>query len=278
MKKKLFALLLALALLLAFTGCCSHEWLAATCEAPKTCTKCAETEGEALGHSWVDATCDSPKTCSACKLTEGAALGHTWVDATTEAPKTCTVCAATEGERIITDERFTTASTSAIQGQWTAVDALPAAEFGLDGMETDLKFNIVRTFGKDGTMITECTPANEEEFSAAMADWVVANIINTMAANGYSEELTRQTMEAQYGMTLEEYAATSMEGMDLPTIISTFNFSGVYYVEGDQLYNASTWSANMEPSTFTLEGDTLTLSGNLGAVAGGELVFSRTSE
>ena len=31
---------------------CSHVWKAATCTTPKTCTKCGETEGEALGHSY----------------------------------------------------------------------------------------------------------------------------------------------------------------------------------------------------------------------------------
>ena len=30
---------------------CSHEWAAATCENPKTCNICGETEGSALGHT-----------------------------------------------------------------------------------------------------------------------------------------------------------------------------------------------------------------------------------
>lgn len=31
-------------------------------------------EGEALGHNWVDATYDAPKTCSRCGKTEGEPL------------------------------------------------------------------------------------------------------------------------------------------------------------------------------------------------------------
>ncbi len=31
---------------------CNHNWVDATCEAPKTCTVCGATEGEALGHNW----------------------------------------------------------------------------------------------------------------------------------------------------------------------------------------------------------------------------------
>ena len=74
-----------------------HIWKEATCETPKTCTKCEETEGSALGHSWKEATCEAPKACMVCGKTEGEALGHSWKAATCEAPKTCTVCGKTEG-------------------------------------------------------------------------------------------------------------------------------------------------------------------------------------
>lgn len=76
---------------------CDHSWNVATCEAPKICSKCSATEGDALGHSWESATCESPKTCSRCSATEGDALGHSWESATCKTPKTCTVCLATEG-------------------------------------------------------------------------------------------------------------------------------------------------------------------------------------
>lgn len=98
MKKTILALLcLTLALLLC-SCCLSHEWADATCETPKTCTKCGETEGEALGHTWQDADCVTPKTCSVCQETKGEALGHTWQDATCDTAKTCSVCQQTEGE------------------------------------------------------------------------------------------------------------------------------------------------------------------------------------
>ena len=101
MKKKLIVLAMFLALVLVLTGCaCKHEWVEATCTVAKTCSKCEEVEGEALGHTWVDATCEAPKTCSVCGETEGEALGHTWVDADCVTPKTCSVCAATEGEAL----------------------------------------------------------------------------------------------------------------------------------------------------------------------------------
>lgn len=121
----LLALCAMLFLLLAACGC-QHEWKDATCDAPKTCTLCGVTEGEALNHQWQDATCTAPKTCALCSKTEGEALGHvyddsapdcenpkicstcgqpegkatphTWLDADCANPKTCSVCAKTEGE------------------------------------------------------------------------------------------------------------------------------------------------------------------------------------
>lgn len=55
--KKILALCLALTMCISMIGCgCNHQWQEATCTTPKTCTKCAQTEGEAAGHNaqtWV---------------------------------------------------------------------------------------------------------------------------------------------------------------------------------------------------------------------------------
>lgn len=99
MKQNLTLFVLVLTVSLIFTGCsCSHEWAEADCVTPKTCSKCQETEGEALGHRWREATCTAPRTCASCGLTEGGPLDHTWVEANYQTSRTCTVCNATEGE------------------------------------------------------------------------------------------------------------------------------------------------------------------------------------
>ena len=59
MRKKMVTGMLAVSLMFMMTGCClSHGWQEATCTEPKTCSKCGETEGEALGHTWQDAVGD----------------------------------------------------------------------------------------------------------------------------------------------------------------------------------------------------------------------------
>lgn len=81
MKTKMLSFVLAVCLLVCTVASCGHEhnWTDATCLAPKTCSECGETEGEALGHKWNDATCKSGKFCSACGITEGNVLDHTFV-------------------------------------------------------------------------------------------------------------------------------------------------------------------------------------------------------
>lgn len=68
--KRLFSLLLVIVLLFSITACnddsedgnnvtpvCSHVWVAATCTEAKTCSKCNETQGSALGHTTDSGIC-----------------------------------------------------------------------------------------------------------------------------------------------------------------------------------------------------------------------------
>jgi len=104
MKRVTMLLLPVLVILFVFSGCgCDHVWADATCNAPKTCTLCQETEGIPLEHLWQDASCIAPKTCSLCSITDGDALPHTPGDLKTETDYvravsvetlTCSVCDA----------------------------------------------------------------------------------------------------------------------------------------------------------------------------------------
>ena len=50
--KKLVSMIIVLAMVCSMTACgCDHQWEEASCTAPKTCTKCGETDGDAAGHT-----------------------------------------------------------------------------------------------------------------------------------------------------------------------------------------------------------------------------------
>lgn len=109
MKKRLAGITVTLFLVSLLSACCiNHDWQDATCIAPKTCVKCGEAEGAALGHIWTEATCTAAKTCSYCGQIDGEALGHTWEEwgTTREATiteiglrsRTCSECGETDEE------------------------------------------------------------------------------------------------------------------------------------------------------------------------------------
>lgn len=134
MKKVSLLILVSLILLLTFASCtlldellgkapaeCEHEWTEATCTAPKTCTKCNATEGEAAAHNWAAATCTAPKTCKTCNKTEGTPNGHTEVTLEAVAP-TCTSTGLTEGKKCSVCNTVTKEQTTVAKLAHTEVD------------------------------------------------------------------------------------------------------------------------------------------------------------
>ena len=92
---------------------CEHDWAEATCTAPKTCSVCGETEGEALGHT-EEIIVGTPATCTEAGMTDGkkctvcgettvqqtvvAAPGHT-EETVAGTPATCTEAGLTDGKK-----------------------------------------------------------------------------------------------------------------------------------------------------------------------------------
>ncbi len=288
MKKKLTVLLLIAACLLVLAGCgCEHEWaeadcvtpkhcslceetegeplghvwFAATCEAPKTCETCGATEGDPKGHSWVEASCEEAKHCETCSVTEGEALGHNWLDATTEAPKTCETCAATEGDRIITDPRFTTAATASLQGKWALTIPVTGEMMGIPDFPATLECSFILDFGNAGDLSFSFNIANQDAFMEAMVAYTIDEMYAEFATMGYNKDQTDAAMKEAYGMSTEDYVRKELSGTDFnalfDSIFSSVAPSGVYYVENGTLYVGDSWEATLEPSAFTLEGDTL---------------------
>lgn len=258
-----------------------HVWMAATCETPKTCEQCGKTEGEAKGHDWQDVTCETPITCSRCGLTEGSAMGHDWQDATTELPKTCATCALTEGERIITDARFTTASTIELQGKWGYTYPVTAEDLGVPELAEPLEFVLVMDFGNDGSFKTYTTVVDENAFWNVIIDIYVEAMYDEFAAQGLDRNAADQAMIDAYGMGIKEYLQKVVEEVSINEMIEDIMGYGVsqlvYYVENGTLYSAPSWEGTMEEDVFALDGDTLIID-SINAALGEEVVFNRITD
>ena len=241
-----------------------HSWLAATCEKAKTCEVCGTTDGEAPGHSWQEATCDKPTVCEVCGLTEGDALGHTWQEATTEAPKTCSTCGATEGERIITDERFTTAASKEVFGTWSGTMLFDGeAEMGISVEGENLDFNAIftYTFYNDGTVNAVCQ-MEEEGFFRVLKIITIEELYISLEAENLTREEADTLFFSVYGMTIEEYVDAALAGMSIEDFSSTLE--GVYYVSDSHIYMGDSWSELTEDYIYTLEGDTMVMTDTYG--------------
>ncbi len=284
MKKYLLSVVLILTVVLMLAGCgCEHEWAAANCVNPKTCSLCQETEGAPLGHTWAAATCTAPKTCDVCKATEGeakghtweaatcilpkkcsvchetegTALGHTWEEATTEAPKTCSACQLTEGDKIHTDSRFTTAATKHLHGKWYADVKLPGSMMGTEGYIDELPMTLYYEFGKAGELKLSFELADELAFKDGLKAVYEDQLYYELGMMGLTRSQADEAMVETYGMTVEEYAETTAEAVNLNEFFGAFNVTQVYYVEDGKIYSALSWTGDMEASTYTLENGVL---------------------
>lgn len=126
-----------------------HVWKDATCQAPKTCADCGETEGVAGEHVWNAATCQTPKTCTVCGITEGTVLDHDWNDATCQIPRTCTFCAATDGTTIAHDYGQWGEKEQDSSGQW--IRSRSCAVCGDLQTEQVEEFGVPRDLGSAGS-------------------------------------------------------------------------------------------------------------------------------
>lgn len=288
MSKRVLAVLLALICALSLTGCiCRHEWSAATCVSPSTCTKCDKTEGEALGHIWTEANCTEAESCSRCgavegaplghqwtaadctnaavctrcSATEGEALGHDWLDATTEAPKTCSRCALTEGEPIVTDPRFKTAPAAQLIGKWKFDTAVPGEMLGIAGFNQPVRLRATVNFAPDGTYSTGVEIMDEAALTDVILDLSVEMVYLQSEAGGVSRETFDALIMESYGMSTRDYVKHTMGNFTLSSLFdfvsSTMNLGGVYYVEDGSLYTGLTWESPMTPSDYTVDAESL---------------------
>ena len=83
----------------------------------------AQTMIPALNHDWQEATCETPKTCTRCHVTQGKALGHDWGRYIVTTPATET----SEGEETRTCRR------NDAHKQTRTIPKLPASTYGVSG-------------------------------------------------------------------------------------------------------------------------------------------------
>ena len=95
---------------------------------------------------------------------------------------------------------------------------------------------------------------------------------NTMAFLSYA------AIKEATGMTMEEYVNYVFSMIDFDSLLGSINYTGVYYVEDGLIYSGLTWNAELLGEEFTLEGDTLTLAGDVSDTGAESTTFQRIVE
>ena len=106
-----------------------------------------------LGHDWVAATCTTPKTCSRCDATEGTPLGHDFADVWSSDASghwhACSRCDAKDGEAAHTPDREAATETDPIK--CTECDYIITAALGHTHSLTKVEAN-APTCTEDGNI------------------------------------------------------------------------------------------------------------------------------
>ena len=266
MEKRLSLIVLVLVFVLALTACdtvngflCKHENVnEGNCVAGKTCADCGEVLRAAPGHNWQAATCETPKTCAGCGLTEGEALGHAWLDATTEAPKTCENCGVTEGDRIITDERFTTAATKHLQGTWICDMMMTDEMTGLENFG-GVEVRYTMQLGNAGKLTMSLSVKDEKDYMKKLKQYTINSYYESFALDGMSKEQADAAMKEIYGLDVPDYVEAALEDYDVSEVFDDFDSEEVYYVKDGSIYTALNWKAKFEETAYTLKDGKLTI-------------------
>ena len=131
-KSRIAAILFLIALTgLLLTGCgCEHEWQKATCQAPRTCIRCGETEGKIRSHEWGNTACNAPEGCVVCGTLEGIEYTHEWRE-------DCKICVHCGHDERPAEDRFPDMLAAGLQERWQLEAQLQERETAPEGEETE---------------------------------------------------------------------------------------------------------------------------------------------
>ena len=150
---------------------CEHEWVEATCEEAKHCSKCGETEGTALGHTMTEATYREAAVCTVCGETEGEPKQSYFAEHdadVADAPVTCTVNALIYNPDHPEEYQMTT------DGTWEQIDCYcePAEEDGYQLIHLELCVSIQNYYDA-----VQNINYNYSLYSTRLCDWYTGRVL-----------------------------------------------------------------------------------------------------
>lgn len=156
-------------------------------------------------------------------------------------------------------DKFDISICAPLQGTWQGTVEITGAELGLAGSELTVTAQYTLTFDAQGNMITKIDYDEDQFMAFAIASNIefVYNSLRKEMPTFTKAEIDVLFMNA-YGMTVPEYVASELTKAEFEKDMHQ-EVHGVYYVEGNILFQGDNWTAYMSQTEYQLDGDTLIL-------------------
>lgn len=164
-------------------------------------------------------------------------------------------------------EQTGSVTTGELEGQWNWVFSVDGEMMGVEGFDGSLDLVVLMSF-EDGdyslSLDEDALMVSLDSFEQDLIDYMIELLYDSFTSQGLSREEADAQMElAGMGSSVADYVETAVAEMDLGSALtgSIESEEGEYIVEGDQLTLIPT-AGEQSVYTFSVEGDTLELSGD----------------
>ena len=223
----------------------------------------------ATGHSWVDATCTAPKTCSICGATEGEALGHeayTYAYADGVHTLTCTVCGEATTMTASDSKQFKINSAAPVLSDDIVLKYRVTVPAGFENAYMVFELN------GEKLVVTDYTVESDGKLCFAFPGLNPQKMGDAINAYLYAEVDGTQVSVSNLAFSIVKYCNIQMQYFSSNTTLMTILSDLLVYGEKTQVYQGyktdtlitSLCTGTLTPSTFSTLGSEY----NLMAVSG----------
>ena len=156
-----------------------------------------------------------------------------------------------------------------LYGTWESTFDLSSAiesELGsdFDGFHEEFGITLMMDFNEDGTFkmyVDEAALTDSfNTYIESLAVFGAEVIYEEFISSGYSRKEINSVFKQEYGMGIEEYMLSELQGsVDVEDLVADIETTGVYEVKGNRLYMDEIAVSSYVYDLFTIEGDVLTI-------------------
>lgn len=164
-----------------------------------------------------------------------------------------------DGNPVNHSDKFDISICAPLQGTWQGTVEMTGDDLGFEGSDIIITAQYSLTFDAEGNMITKID-FDEDQFMAFVVASNIEYVYNSLRNEmpGFTKAEIDVLFMNVYGMTVPEYVEAELSPDDFEQDIHQ-EIYGVYYVEGNILYQGENWTAYMSQTEYQLDGNTLIL-------------------